>query len=97
MVTVIVKFNIKTEYVDELYKEFLALVEYSRKAKGCTQYDFFREIESPNVFVLIETWLSQELINSHIASEYMLIIRKKISTAVAFEPEITMLEKQKKR
>ncbi|MCL9781707.1 antibiotic biosynthesis monooxygenase [Vibrio sp. S4M6] len=91
MITVIAKFHIKPEHLDDLYHEFVELTRYSRSVAGCHRYDFYQEANAPETFVLIEEWESEQIVYQHVESDVVQKVREKITLASAAEPEVTIL------
>lgn len=46
----------------------MALVAKSQEHAGCLGYDVFESATRPEVFVIVETWESQEMLDKHMAT-----------------------------
>ena len=46
----------------------IALVAKSRSHNGCISYDAFESATRPDVFVIVETWESQTVLDAHMAT-----------------------------
>lgn len=52
---------------DEFAKAFSANLPSAQKEPGCEQYAFFRSLEDPDTFVLLERWKDQAALDTHAA------------------------------
>lgn len=55
------------KYTDAL-NAAIALVAESQKQEGCIAYDVFESGTRKDIFMICETWASQELLDAHSAS-----------------------------
>ncbi|MDF7667637.1 putative quinol monooxygenase [Orbaceae bacterium ESL0727] len=62
---IIATIKVKPEFQAAFQPIFKKLVEGSRKEAGCVHYALNQSISDPNVYVVIETWASQQAIDSH--------------------------------
>lgn len=57
----------------EQRKAFLAfaqqLVAQERQAPGCLAFDIFEDVTTPNAFLMMEQWESEEALDAHTQSE----------------------------
>ena len=53
----------------ELIQTLRSMTEEIRKEKGCMSCYFYQEVENENIFSLIETWKTQEELDSHLKSD----------------------------
>ena len=91
MVIVIMKMNARPGKRRELKQTLLALIEPTRKKKGCLSHDIFQDIENDNRLNLVEVWESQEDFDDHLRSDHFTVLmgtRSLLSRA----PEIAMSE-----
>ena len=89
MVTFIMKMKAKPEKLLELKQTLQALVEPTRKAKGCLNHDVFQDIENDNNICLFEKWESQADLNDHLRSDRFTVL---MGTKILLKesPDITM-------
>ena len=69
MVSFIMKMKAKPEKLLELKQTLQALIEPTRKAKGCLSHDVFQDIENDNNICLFEKWESQADLGDHLRSD----------------------------
>ncbi len=62
-------FQAKAGKYNEALNAAIALVAESQKQEGCIAYDVFESGTRKNIFMICETWASQELLDAHSASE----------------------------
>lgn len=62
-------FQAKNGKYNEALNAALALVAASQQQEGCIAYDVFESGTRKNVFMICETWASQETLDAHSASE----------------------------
>ncbi len=56
LVIVIIKMNARPNKCLELKQSLLAMIEPTKKEKGCLSQDIFQNIQNDNDFSLIQTW-----------------------------------------
>ena len=61
----------KSGQEDELGRRMAALIEPTRKERGCIGYDLFRSSENPAVWMFLETWRSQSDLDAHVRSAHL--------------------------
>ncbi len=86
MLIVIIKMTALPEKCLELKQTILALIEPTRKEKGCLRCDVFEDIENENSFCLVEYWESRKDLDDHKRSHRFAVLmgtRNLLST----EPE----------
>lgn len=62
-------FQAKRGKYNDALNAAMALVMESQKQEGCIAYDVFESGTRKDVFMICETWQSQELLDAHSASE----------------------------
>lgn len=62
---IIATITIKPEYHEAFKPIFKRLVIGSRAEHGCVQYELNQSIENPNIYIVVETWQSQQAIDLH--------------------------------
>ena len=63
--TIVATVTVKPEYKEDVLKAIKTVVDATRKEPGNIFYDVFKDVKNPLKFVFIETWKSQEAIDSH--------------------------------
>lgn len=69
-IKIVATIKAKTEHQDFLLPVFKKLVTKSRQEMGNLRYDLHRASENSQTFVFVETWISQEAVESHNKSEH---------------------------
>ncbi len=62
---IIATITIKPEYHEAFKPIFKRLVIGSRAEHGCVRYELNQSIENPNIYIVVETWQSQQAIDLH--------------------------------
>ena len=63
--TIVATVTVKPEYKNDVLTAIKAVVDATRKEQGNISYNVFEDVKNPLKFVFIETWKSQEAIESH--------------------------------
>ena len=74
MVIVIMKLNVLPEKCLELKQTLLALIEPTRKEKGCLSHNVLQDLENDNGFSLIQVWQSREGLDAHLRSDRFTVL-----------------------
>jgi quinol monooxygenase YgiN len=74
MVIVIIKLNARSEKCLELKQSLLALIEPTRKEKGCLGHNIFQDIENDNDFSLIQMWQTRGDLDDYLRSELFTVL-----------------------
>jgi len=70
-IKVIAKHSVKPEKLDEFIKLSNQLVEATNKEDfGCIHYQFYQDVNDPNVTAMIEEWESQEAVETHLKAKH---------------------------
>jgi len=91
MLIVIIKMTALPEKCLELKQTILALIEPTRKEKGCLRCDVFEDIENENSFCLVEYWESRKDLDDHKLSHRFAVLMGTRSL-LSREPEIMINE-----
>lgn len=67
-ITVMAYFTAKEGRVEELRNELLALVEPASHEPGVLRFELYTSLENPDVLAALDTFASQEALDSHVAS-----------------------------
>lgn len=62
---IVATLKIKSEFRGAFQTIFKKLVEESQKEIGCIRYELNQRIDDPDVYIVIETWVSKQAINNH--------------------------------
>ena len=74
MVIVIIKMNARPEKCLELEQTLLALVESTRKEKGCLSHNILQDIENDNGFSLIQMWQTRGDLDDFLRSDLFTVL-----------------------
>lgn len=69
-ITIVATLTIKAAYQAPLMVELKKLVDSSRAEKGCLQYDLHQDNQNPLIYIFIERWASQSILDAHNQSEH---------------------------
>ncbi|OCG15378.1 hypothetical protein A9G24_05225 [Gilliamella sp. App6-5] len=61
---------VKPEFYEAFQPILKRLVTGSRAETGCVRYELNQSIDNPNIFIVIETWASQQAIDFHNATPH---------------------------
>ncbi|HEY0545837.1 MAG TPA: putative quinol monooxygenase [Pyrinomonadaceae bacterium] len=73
-------------------RECLALVEPSRRERGCINYDLHQSADDACVFLFYENWESREDLERHLESPHSLLFDERTAGMLAEPEEITFWE-----
>jgi quinol monooxygenase YgiN len=91
--TVVAKIKAKAGLVEAVHHELEKLVEPTcTKDAGCISYVLYRDQNDPSVFIFLETWESEDLLNQHIGSDHFRAFTKATEGKVE-QTEIHLLRK----
>lgn len=76
--TIIATLTAQPEYKDELLKAIEAVVKSTRQEAGNISYNVFEDVNNPLQWTFIETWKSQNAIDSHNNSEHFKAFAKTV-------------------
>jgi quinol monooxygenase YgiN len=74
MVIVIIKMNARPEKGLEFKQTLLALIESTRKEKGCLSHNIFQDIENDNGFSLIQMWQTRGDLDDFLRSDLFTVL-----------------------
>ena len=74
MVIVIIKLNALPEKCLELKHSLLALVDPTRKEKGCLSHNIFQDIENDNGLSLIQMWQTRGDLDDYLRSDLFTVL-----------------------
>ena len=74
MFIVIIKMDARPEKCLELKQTLLALVESTRKKKGCLSHNIFQDIENDNGLSLIQMWQTRGDLDDYLRSDLFTVL-----------------------
>ena len=89
MVIINIRMDSLPEKCLELKQTLLALVESTRKKKGCLSHEVLQDLKNDNSASLIELWDSREDLDDHLRSDQYTVLMGSRSL-LSRPPEITM-------
>ncbi|KKI56115.1 hypothetical protein UF70_1677 [Staphylococcus pasteuri] len=89
------KIKILEEKRDEYLKLMESLVEETRKEDGVLYYSHFEDVQERNTFVVVENYIDEAAINSHMESPHFQNFNNKVKEYVAEEPVIEIAQQIK--
>ena len=93
MRTIIAKFDVKPDKVDEFIKSSLEVARQSKKERGNLSYKIFRGKDDSTKFTFIEEWLNDTVIEIHNTSSHFQKFITEIPELINGEPSIEKLDK----
>ncbi|MCE3022489.1 putative quinol monooxygenase [Staphylococcus pasteuri] len=95
MMIINAKIKILEEKRDEYLKLMESLVEETRKKDGVLYYSHFEDVQERNTFVIVENYVDETAINSHMESSHFQNFNNKVKEYVAEEPVIEIAQQIK--
>jgi len=74
MIKITAKHTVKKDCIEKLLKVLKELVEKSRLEEGCISYSLYKDIESDNVYTIIEEWQDIKSLNNLLHPHFFIII-----------------------
>ena len=74
--TIIARILAKKENREFIKAETLKLVDPTRSEEGCISYDLYEDNENENLFIFIENWESEALLQKHTKSTHFVEFSK---------------------
>ena len=74
MIIAIIKLNARSEKCLELKQSLLAMIEPTKKEKGCLSHDIFQNIENDNDFSLIQMWQTRDDWDNYLRSDLFTVL-----------------------
>ncbi len=81
----------------ELHEALVAGVTGSRHDPGCVSYELHAVVDDPSTFVLYEQWISEELLDAHLASPPLRALRSRADDLIEGGFEVGMRHLKKLR
>lgn len=91
-VMVVARVKAKPGQESKVKQECLSLVAPSRAEKGCINYDLFRALDDPTLFIFYENWASREDIERHLETPHCSAFDREVEGRLAEPEEITLCE-----
>lgn len=88
MIFITAKFRIKPEYADRWPEIAGAFTQATRAEPGCLWFDWFRSVEDPNEYVLVEAFRDGEAGAAHVGSEHFKTAQRELPPHLVETPRI---------
>ena len=91
--TVIAKVKAKSDKIEEVKSELLALINPTHQEEGCVSYDLHQSNSDPSLFFFYENWTDQEKLDKHLSSQHLQHFVTKVSGFLDDAVEINLMTK----
>jgi quinol monooxygenase YgiN len=88
MIFITAKFQIKPEYTDQWPTIAKAFTEATRAEPGCLWFDWYRSVDEPNEYVLVEAFRDGEAGGTHVNSAHFAKARQDLPAHLVATPKI---------
>jgi Uncharacterized conserved protein len=68
-ILVTLRMIVRPEKRSDLLETMRGMLEPARVERGCLSYRLYQDVEDKNAFVMLETWATQEDLESHIRTD----------------------------
>ena len=92
MILNVVRQPVRPEYADDWPNLVHDYTTASRAEPGCIFFDWYRSVDDPNVYVLVEAFRDAAAGEAHVASEHFRVATGQLRTWLAAVPEIVHVE-----
>jgi quinol monooxygenase YgiN len=92
MISIVVKFNVRPECSDEWIDRINAFTQATRQEPGNLWFDWSRNVENPDQFVLIEGFRDADAGAEHVNSEHFKEAIRQAPAMLVNTPEILYAE-----
>jgi quinol monooxygenase YgiN len=92
MISIVVKFNVRSEFRDEWIDRISAFTQATRQEPGNLWFDWSRSVEDPDQFVLLEGFRDPDAGAEHVNSEHFKEAIRQAPSMLVHTPEILYAE-----
>ncbi len=92
MILIIVKQPVREKYADEFPELIAPFIEGSRAEPGCISFDWYRSVDDPNLYVLIELFEDEAAGQAHTESQHFKDSLEYMPRLLSAAPEIIHTE-----
>lgn len=93
MITIIAKFNVLSDKVDDFIKHATAVTRETRKERGNLSYKIYQSRNDRTKFTFVEEWLNDTVIEQHNNSKHFAAFSDAIKPITEGEIQIEQLTK----
>jgi quinol monooxygenase YgiN len=90
VIHVVVKLQARADKAETLRKALEALVEPTRKEKGCRRYQLLQDRQNPLVLTFLEEWETQADLDTHLALPHLQKLFAQLPELLTAPPEISL-------
>lgn len=72
----IVKFTVKKEFIEDVKKALINILEPTRNEAGCLLYELHQDLNDPSIFMFYEVWETVENWKAHDLQPHIETFRK---------------------
>ena len=91
-VVVVATFRVHPGKGEEAVAAFAPTIEQTHAEEGCLAYALHRDVNDPDVLVLVERWTDREALGSHLQQSYVSQLGEAASEFLAEPPTIHFAE-----
>ena len=88
MIFITAKFPVRPEDADDWPTISRAFTEATRAEPGCLWFDWFRSLDDPNEYVLVEAFRDDAAASAHVTSDHFSAAQKELPPHLARTPSI---------
>jgi quinol monooxygenase YgiN len=92
MIFIVTKNRARRKYADDWPSLVADFTEATRAEPGCMFFDWYRSVEDPTVYVLVEAFADRAAGEAHVSSEHFRAAGTVLSELLAAVPEIINVE-----
>ncbi|MGN0150756.1 MAG: putative quinol monooxygenase [Clostridia bacterium] len=93
MITIIAKFNVLSDKVDEFIKQAIAVTRETRKERGNLSYKIYQARDNKTQFTFVEEWLNDTAIAQHNNAKHFIAFLDAIKPLTDGDVKIEQLTK----
>ena len=92
MIFIVVKQQVRAKYADDWVDLVDDFTSASRAEPGNICFEWYRSVEDPNVYILVEAFRDEEAGKAHVESEHFKVAGAQLAKWLAAVPEIVHVE-----
>ena len=92
MILIVAKNPIRPEYADDWTEHVKEFTDATRAEPGNVSFDWYRSVEDPNVYVLVEAFADAAAGEAHVSSDHFKAAGKLLAKMMAGAPDIVHVE-----
>ena len=92
MIFIVVKFRVRPEHADNFPQLVAPFTAATRAEPGNVCFDWYRSLEAPDVYTLVEAFADGEAGAAHVSADHFKAAIAQLATLVTEVPEIVNVE-----